>query len=149
MGELMRISLHRRIGDSVLQNLNRCYQQRSQLLVDILATEPRIKIAHRPIGGYFVWVTFESIRNVSEFLEYCRKRGLIFLAGDRCDVFAGQHNETKSGLSRNVCSSSARLCFADMDVQDLEQGAKLLVELYKDFPKFYGLKEDDGDEKKE
>ena len=133
----MRISLSEGIGDRVLKDLNTAYAKRCQALCDILQTEPGIQIDTIPLGGYFVWVTFSGIDDTAVFDEYCQSKGVKFLAGRRCDSLSSEddkegENIWTCGLPANTCQKRARLCFADMDFDDLEQGARLLVSCYRD-----------------
>jgi 2-aminoadipate transaminase len=130
MGEILRIALKEGIADRVLLRLNEKYRDRSHELCDILKTEPRIQIDSIPKGGYFLWITFPpEVKSASVFLEFCKSKGLKFLSGERCDTFHGL-----SGLGDSLlCNLSARLCFADMNVEDMRKGAKLLVSSFQEF----------------
>jgi DNA-binding transcriptional MocR family regulator len=131
-GELLRISLTEGIGDRVLNKLNSAYKQRVKLLCDILQTDSRIEIDTTPQGGYFVWVAFPGVAT-EEFLGICMREGVKFLPGGRCDPFKGEENVSASrGLDHNEFKSHARLCFADMDLEEIENGAKLLVLCYQE-----------------
>lgn len=80
-----------------------------------------------PTGGYFLWVAFPGV-DTEEFLGICMREGVKFLPGGRCDPFEGEENiSASSGLDPNEFKSHARLCFADMDLEEIENGAKLLV----------------------
>ena len=58
--------------------------------------------------------------------------GVKFLPGGRCDPFEGEETVSASrGLDHGEFNSHARLCFADMDLEEIEKGAKLLVLCYK------------------
>ena len=132
MGELMRVALKERICDQVLAKLNRSYKERSELLCRILQTEPGITIHNIPLGGYFIWVSFEGIDNTSDLLAFCQTKGVNFLAGERCGSFV-QDNDDDNGWEGAWCRRSARFCFADLDVADLEAGAKRLIDCYQEY----------------
>ena len=131
MGELMRVALKEGICDQVLVKLNRSYKKRSELLCRILQTEPGIKIHKIPLGGYFVWVSFDGIDNAGDLLAFCQTKGVNFLAGERCGSFVdnGDNDEWEGAW----CRRSARFCFADMNVADLDAGAKRLIECYQEY----------------
>lgn len=102
------------------------------MLCDILQTDSRIEIDTSPTGGYFLWVAFPGV-NTEEFLGICMMKGVKFLPGGRCDPFEGQDSvSASSGLGHNEFNSHARLCFADMDLEEIEKGAKLLVLCFKE-----------------
>lgn len=133
VGELMRTALEG-IQDHVLKNLNAAYKDRSQSLCRILDTEPGIEIANRPLGGFFLWVSFSNLppgTDASTFAGYCLKRGLKFMPGVRCDSVI--NDCTSSNVPHDLCKNSARLCFADMDVKDVEEGAKLLLQYFREY----------------
>ena len=139
MGDLLRVALAEGIGDRVLSRLNASYRDRAQLLCRILQSEPRIIIDTVPTGGYFLWLTFPF--KVAPFLEFCKGKQsdleaqdtVKFLPGKTCDAFHGDMNDVLSGLSQNFGESSARLCFADMDIDELETGATLLVAKFQEY----------------
>jgi DNA-binding transcriptional MocR family regulator len=126
------MSLAEGVGDRVLNNLNTAYEERCRRLCEILQTEPRIQIDTIPLGGYFLWVTFSGIDDTTVFLEYCEGKGVKFLPGKRCDCLQ-EDNGALSGLPADACQKGARLCFADMDLTDIEQGAELLVTCYREY----------------
>jgi DNA-binding transcriptional MocR family regulator len=128
-GELLRVSLTEGIGDRVLTKLNAAYKQRVKLLCDILQTDSRIEIGATPTGGYFLWVAFPGVM-AEEFLEICMRKGVKFLPGGRCDPF--ENASASSGLDHDEFHSHARLCFADMDLEEIESGAKLLVSCFQE-----------------
>jgi DNA-binding transcriptional MocR family regulator len=132
MGELLRTSLAEGIGDRVLNKLNIVYRERSRRLCEILQTEPGIQIDSIPLGGYFLWISFSGVDDTTAFVEYCESQGVKFLPGKRCDPL-DEHANKFSGLPPNECKKWARLCFADLDVEDLEHGAKLLLSCYRDY----------------
>jgi hypothetical protein len=81
--------------------------------------------------GYFLWVEFSNISSAEIFAGYCLDRGLKFMPGMRCDSVLEGFEE--SGQPKELCQHSARLCFADMELKDVSDGAKLLVKLYREY----------------
>ena len=77
----------------------------------------------------------------SIFSEYCLDRGLKIMPGIRCDpVHTHPAPKTEDSLfdqcgqqPRDLCYHSARLCFADMDADDVADGARLLARLYREY----------------
>jgi DNA-binding transcriptional MocR family regulator len=135
MGELLRTSLAEGIGDRILNKLNAAYKERSRRLYEILQTEPGIQIDSIPLGGYFLWISFSGVDDTTTFVEYCESQGVKFLPGKRCDPLDEENSNAAafSGLPPNECQKWARLCFADLDVEDLEDGAKLLISCYREY----------------
>jgi 2-aminoadipate transaminase len=131
VGELMYASLKSGIGDRVLATLNGAYQERSQMLCEILTSGEGIRLHRLPIGGYFVWVSFDGIADTTDFLEFCLERGIRFLPGVRCDVTT-PCGALELGES-NSCRRYARFCFADLDLDDIKEGAHRVVECYRDY----------------
>ena len=161
----MRVALLNGWCDKVLQKLCNAYEERSKLLVSILQEEPLIQIDTIPLGGYFIWITFTKklsssmpassasdedkgnkyYYDAADVLKYCREHGQVnFLVGDRCDSFStiNEEEEKKSShiwytseLPADCCQYSARLCFADLDLKDLKDGAKKLVSAFQEYHK--------------
>lgn len=135
VGNLMCTALETRIADNILQKLNLAYRDRVALLVDIIEQEPRLKIVVKPLGGYFLWIQLftqkQECLHASDFLDYCRERGISFLPGDRCDP-----------SNSNTLSQYARLCFTDLDESDLRDGAELFVTLYRRFLKEWATRDE-------
>jgi DNA-binding transcriptional MocR family regulator len=136
-GEIMRRALASGQVDRVLTKLQDSYRIRSQLLCDILLlrVDDKAQIrAFRPIGGYFVWIQFPvAMGHVADFLDYCRPR-VNFMPGPQCDAVDDTVITTGYGDAANgalLLSSFARLCFADMDIGDLEAGAHLLLAKFR------------------
>ena len=237
----MRVALQYGYCDEVLKKLLHAYQERSQVLIQILQSEPLISIDTIPVGGYFVWITFQKKKNsldglewngdnyyvASDVLKYCREHAQVnFLVGETCDssftenhqpsAAAGTYDKCcwemlpeeaaaaatvlgytqntwdnaggspltddkawmelspeqkeaaetlgytksawdedksddesvdenikgssdgsrmvyKSGLPADCCHYSARLCFADLGLKDLEEGAKRLVHAFQEY----------------
>lgn len=59
------------------------------------------------------------------------ERGVKIMPGVRCDPTIQDYY--CSGQPKELCYQSARLCFADMDQTDVEEGAKHLVQYYQEF----------------
>ncbi len=134
VGELMRISLSEGISDRVLANLNLAYRERSARLCQIISSDDGIIFDTEPLGGYFTWVSFDGIDNTGDFLTFCSDRGVRFLPGERCDVSGPQENHYPND-QRTDCRRWARFCFADLDMDELETGAKLIVQCYREYLK--------------
>jgi 2-aminoadipate transaminase len=133
VGELMRTSLSEGIGDRVLANLNTAFQERSNRLCQILSSDKGIHFDTKPLGGYFVWVSFDGINDTGSFLSFCSERGVRFLPGERCDVSHGDDNDSTTNFGD--CRRWARFCFADLELEDLEKGASLVVQCYREYLK--------------
>ena len=142
VGNVLRTALEGGLQDRILAGLNASYQERCETLCDVLDSEPGIRIACRPAGGYFVWVDFLDLPRTedetgageppsSAFASHCLRHGLRFMPGVRCDPVVDGFQQ--SGQPKDLCESSARLCFADMDLHDVSDGAKLLVRLYREY----------------
>jgi hypothetical protein len=67
----------------------------------------------------------------SVFARYCFDRGLKIMPGMKCDSVYACFEQ--SGQPKELCQHSARLCFADMDVDDVRDGARMLVQLYREY----------------
>ena len=84
--------------------------------------------------------------NAADVLKYCREHAQVnFLVGDRCDSFSNINEEEEKQKGSNIwytselpadcCQYSARLCFADLDLKDLEDGARNLVRAFQEYHK--------------
>jgi 2-aminoadipate transaminase len=145
MGEILYTSLRHGYNDAILSKLQTALQQRSRLLVEILSSEPGILIDTIPLGGYFIWISFQGVHDTNQLLQYCLKRGVGFLAGSRCNIgitSGNNDNNDEHGTvmdnstnddSNDDCQQWARLCFADLDLQQLKEGATLLISCYRDY----------------
>jgi 2-aminoadipate transaminase len=120
VGELMRLVLESGLATQVLTNLQASYQHRSTLLCDILQEE-NIRVCVRPSGGFFVWIEL-PVDNVVDFSQYSLDHGVKFLPGVSCDHFGGAD-----------CAPYGRLCFADLTLADLEQGARKFGSILREF----------------
>lgn len=135
VGNVMRTALTSGLQDKILRNLIQAYRERSEVLCDILETEPGIKIHNRPRGGYFIWIEFLHIASTDNFYQYCLDRGVKFMPGTKCDPFLESCEQSMQ--PKDLCHNAARLCFADMDKQDVSDGAMLLVALYREYVEKY------------
>ena len=136
---MLRTALEEGFQDQILERLNQSYKDRCRKLCGILESEPGIRINCHPSGGYFVWVDFldlpeaddESNSPAEMFARYCLDHGLRFMPGIKCDSVFECFEQ--SGQPKELCHNSARLCFADMNIDDIENGARLLVRLYREY----------------
>jgi DNA-binding transcriptional MocR family regulator len=148
IGEIMYMSLTLGYSDQVLIKLQTALQQRCQLLVEILSMKSGICLDTVPLGGYFIWISFCGVHDTTPFLEYCVKRGVQFLPGTRCDINSNHgnlHDDDNDEYHSNIiidnndndndhdCQQWARLCFADLDMQQLKEGATLLISCYRNY----------------
>ena len=133
VGELMYASLKSGISDRVLAKLNASYRERSQILCEILTSGDGIHLHRMPIGGYFVWVSFDGITDTSDFLEFCVERGIRFLPGVRCDVTTLSSSSLEFENESNFCRRYARFCFADLDLDDIQEGANRVLKCFRDY----------------
>eukprot|EP00531_Pseudo-nitzschia_arenysensis_P007519 CAMPEP_0116117666 /NCGR_PEP_ID=MMETSP0329-20121206/1693_1 /TAXON_ID=697910 /ORGANISM="Pseudo-nitzschia arenysensis, Strain B593" /LENGTH=473 /DNA_ID=CAMNT_0003611243 /DNA_START=142 /DNA_END=1563 /DNA_ORIENTATION=+ len=145
VGNIVRTALEEGFQDRILERLNESYKERCQILCDVLQSEPGIQLCYRPTGGYFVWVDFLDLPGVktlcdgssgsdspaSVFARFCFDRGLKFMPGIKCDSVFESFEQSKQ--PKELCQNSARLCFADMDLDDVEDGARMLVDLYREY----------------
>ena len=137
MGRMMTHAIEFRLLDSYLDKLIGEYSERYELVSNLLKEEPRIAILSRdsPVkrqGGYFIWVQFPTGVNGDEFLSYCMENyGVKFMSGDKCDPFAStkMYAET-SGKSIRSC---ARLCYADLDREDLISATKAFIVAFRSY----------------
>lgn len=132
-----------RIADSYLRKLNKEYADRARMVCAILQEDERIVLPNGcPTGGYFLWVKFLRDVDSEEFLKFCdaQNTDVRFRPGALCDAFANNldgeernENDEASGVTTTSFRSYARLCFADLDERDLEQGSRELVKAFKMF----------------
>ena len=133
MGRLMTHAIETGLLDRYLDKLVLEYSERFSLICGILEKEPRIKVLTKHTtsgrqGGYFIWIQFPSDVDSEEFASYSLKEhGVRFMAGKSSDPFHHDNN-TKVAIS-----SCARLCFADLDREKLEQGAVAFIEAFQSF----------------
>jgi DNA-binding transcriptional MocR family regulator len=130
---MMTHAIESNLLDGHLDKLKREYARRYRLMCDVLKGEPRIAVltGHYPgkrRGGYFIWVEFPSVVTSDEFLTYSMENyGVRFMAGGRCDPFYGAD---PCGQRIRSC---ARLCFADLDRDELASATYAFVEAFRSF----------------
>ena len=138
LGSMMTRAIKSNLLDEHLDKLKLEYSQRYELMCNILREEPQISILNdkSPIsrqGGYFVWIGFPSSVNTDDFVAYSlEKYGIRFMAGKRCDPFLLTQEGDTSGSSIQSC---ARLCFADLDREDLVNATTTFVESFRSYMK--------------
>lgn len=120
VGEMMRLVLESGLATQVLTKLQAVYQHRATLLCDILREEG-IRVCVHPTGGYFLWIEL-PVDNAADFSRYSLDHGVKFLPGVSCDHFGGTD-----------CAPYGRLCFADLPLPDLEEGARKLGSVLRDY----------------
>lgn len=141
---IMCRALHSHIADTFLKKLNARYSDRARKLCNILQKEDRIILPNRcPTGGYFLWIKFPLDVDAEDFLKFCEQGDgkhleLRFRPGSKCDAFEdhvdGEEqiaNDIASGVSKSSFKSYARLCFADLDDDNLLEGGRRLVQAFK------------------
>lgn len=137
MGKMMYHAIESNLLDTYLDKLKLEYAERYELMCNILSEEPRISILTElsPVnrrGGYFIWIGFPSAVNSYDFSVYSLENyGIRFMAGEKCDPFT-LGDDDKSGLRIRNC---ARLCYADLDREDLVSGTKVFVEAFRAYIK--------------
>lgn len=137
VGRMMTHAIENNLLDSYLDKLKLEYSERYDLMCSILRSEPQISILTQnyPLkrrGGYFIWVGFPPNINSDDFLKYSLENfGVRFMAGTRCDPFALTNGEVVSGSSS--IKNCARLCFADLDRDDLMKGTTAFVEAFQSY----------------
>ena len=103
----------------------------------MLKEEPRITILtqHSPVkrhGGYFIWVSFPPGVDSQDFFTYSMKEyGVRFMAGRKCDPFPSSEDDA-TGTSIQSC---ARLCFADLDRDELVKGTSEFLKAFRSYMK--------------
>ena len=130
-----------RIVENFLKKLNAEYANRARKICTILQEDERIVLPNGcPTGGYFLWVKFPQDVDSEEFLKFCVDQGtdVRFRPGALCDAFANHldkeeqiSNDEASGVASTSFRSYARLCFADLDMRDLEDGSREMVKVFK------------------
>jgi 2-aminoadipate transaminase len=131
MGSVLRLGLARGIVDCVLERLRQTYQLRCNLLCNILESEKAIELFCRPTGGYFVWIRTSSFYITNDFLMHCLEHGIRFMPGYKCDCakeISSPHFELNSSLK-----FYARLCFAKLNNNEIEDGAKLFLKCFREY----------------
>ncbi len=123
MGRIMTHAIESNLLDAYLDKLKLEYAERCELMCCILKQEPRISLLshnNSPVkrqGGYFIWVQFPSGIIGEDFLTFAIENyGVKFMPGGKCDPFAEGDDSSSCGRSIRSC---ARLCFADLDREEL------------------------------
>ena len=138
---LMCHALHTRVVDTFLEKLNATYSRRVTLLCQILQQDKRIQFPNGiPLGGYFLWIQFPSQVITIDFLTHCQTHyNVLYRPGPNCDSFFvpqnddnslehhSCHHSTDTILATESFQSFARICFADLNEDDLVEGAKRLL----------------------
>jgi 2-aminoadipate transaminase len=132
VGRMMTHAIESNLLDAYLDKLKHEYAERYELMCNILKDEPRIAVLTRRCpgkrGGYFIWIEFPSVVNSAEFLTYSMLNyGVKFMAGGRCDPF------TEADPCGSHIRSCARLCFADLDREELAPATSAFVESFRTF----------------
>ena len=118
---VMRSAIELGLLDKQLTDLKAVYKKRkialSKVLMDLLPTSVRF---NEPDGGFFIWLEFDGDIDAAKMLPAARKRKVGFLPGVRFSSQKGLKNY-------------ARLSFAYYDVPQLEEGAKRLAKVVREF----------------
>lgn len=136
-GRLMTNAIESGLLDSYLNKLKMEYAQRCDLVCDLLKVEPRIVVLthNSPIkrgGGYFLWVQFPFGVDSDALLAFSMNDyGVKFMPGSRCDPFAGEDDD--NGSSGALIKCCARLCFADLDRDELVDATKAFIQAFRSF----------------
>lgn len=134
-GRMMTHAIESNLLDKYLDKLRHEYAERYELMCDILKDEPRIAILtdnvpNKRRGGYFIWIKFPLTVNGEDFLLYSIDQyGIRFMPGGRCDQF------TSSDDCGKHIRSCARLCFANIDREDLAHATSAFIEAFRSFMK--------------
>jgi 2-aminoadipate transaminase len=133
VGRMMTHAIESNLLDAYLDKLKHEYAERYQLMCDVLKDEPRIAVLTRHYpgkrrGGFFIWIEFPSVVNSDELLAYSTENyGVRFMAGGRCDPF------TDADPCGRYIRSCARLCFADLEREELASATYAFVEAFRSF----------------
>jgi DNA-binding transcriptional MocR family regulator len=133
VGRMMTHAIEFNLLDKFLDKLKHEYAERFDLICNILNDEPRIALLTKDYpgnrrGGYFVWIKFPSVVDSDEFLKYSMENyGVKFMAGGRCDPL------TEAGPCGGCIRSCARLCFADLDREELAPATSSFLEAFRSF----------------
>lgn len=135
MGRVMAEAIKSNLLDIYLDKLKVEYAERYELVCKLLTEEPRIATLSRnsPVarqGGYFIWVGFPPDVNSDDFLSYSLKTfGVRFMSGTKTDPFPSSEGDI-SGESIRSC---ARICFADLEREELVKGTLAFIEAFRAF----------------
>ena len=119
-----------RVADAVVDRLQCVRQPRADLLSRALRTEPRIELLNDPACGYFAWIQFPAQVKAVDLQAYCADQ-VKFMPGVRCDIVGRRDGDDNDDAKSSLFQSHARLCFADMDEDLLEEGVKRLVTCFR------------------
>lgn len=129
----MKAALSSGIADDILSGLRQKFKERADKLCTALEVERRIQVVDRPLGGYFAWIKFPSSVNSHELLKYCDGK-VKFMPGAWCDIVAHSNvDKLKDEDQTDFFESHVRLCFADLDVDLLEQGIQELISCFREY----------------
>lgn len=133
MGRLMTHAVESGLLDSYLDKLRIEYKERYEIVCDILRKEPRLNVfsfEEPRAGGYFIWVTFPPTVDADDFLNYSIKTyGVKFMAGTKAIPHPLPSNDDIGAAIK----SSARLCFADLNRDDLRNGTESFVKAFQSY----------------
>ncbi|KAL3807580.1 hypothetical protein ACHAXA_000382 [Cyclostephanos tholiformis] len=133
VGRMMTHAIESNMLDKFLDKLKHEYAKRYEMMCNILKDEPRIAVLTKDYpgnrrGGYFIWIEFPPVVNSDKFLRYSTENyGLKFMAGGRCDPF------NEASPSGEYIRSCARLCFADIDLEELAPATFTFLEAFRSF----------------
>lgn len=136
MGRMMTHAIESNLLDVYLEKLRLEYADRYELMCNILRDEPRISILshNSPVnrrGGYFIWVQFPSDMSSEDFLTYATENyGVKFMVGGKCDPLFAEDYADSCGRCIRSC---ARLCFADLDREELANATATFVLAFRSF----------------
>lgn len=131
MGRIISHALESGLLDTYLDKLRLEYKGRHEMMCQILQRDPRLDIysINEPRGGgYFIWVGLGGV-DANDFLSYSLDHfGVKFMAGQRCNPLPDEDDATSAAIR-----SCARLCFADLNRDDLRKGAETFVKAYQSY----------------
>lgn len=104
--------------DSIILNHIIYLKQNCQLMTEYLQQYSNIEY-NEPTGGYFIWINFKTIKDVSEFSKYCLKNKVRFSPGNEFST-------------NNSYTSFGRLSFSYYNSTELIIGLERLMDcVYK------------------
>lgn len=76
------------LSQKILNLYRDTYRDRMKIACDILNSDlPESCNFHKPLGGYFIWITLPSYIDTNEFNEFCKiYYKILFVAGDKFSV---------------------------------------------------------------
>ncbi|KAL7546914.1 hypothetical protein ACHAWF_010240 [Thalassiosira exigua] len=135
MGRIMTHAIETNLLDSYLDRLRVEYSERYNLMCNLLMEETRIVVLSKNSsikrqGGYFVWVKLPPNVSSGAFLSHSLENfGVKFMSGERCDPFPLAEGDVSGMLIR----SCVRLCFADMDRDDITKATTEFLVAFRSF----------------